>query len=277
MAQASPQPPPNTSLIYRFVCRVGAPISLALWTSMRVEGQENLPRSGSYILASNHPDNLDTYCIGMNVQRTVHFLARPSGMQSRWLGRFWKQMAAVSADREGLAEAIALLKVGEVVGVYPDGVITSRLVQAKAGVGALAVRSGAPVVPVAVWGTEYVRLWPWHGLRRQRVVVRFGAPRIYTRAEVHAIGLQGVYDMIMREVAALLPAGYRGVYAEAAPCQDTEQVGPAAVLPRRIERARRARQRARRTEECPPGIADTRADPFSQTGQAGEGTRGRAS
>jgi len=191
---------------------IGVPIVLAIWTDLRVEGLENLPAGGGYILAANHPDNLDTYCIGLRIRHTVHFLARPDGLRSRWLGTFWRLMAAIPADRDGLAEAVALVRAGDVVGVYPDGVITSRLLQARAGVGALAARTGAPVVPVAIWGTERVRLWPLHGGKRQRVVVRYGRPLTFTRADARALGLQGIADTIMRAVAAMLPPEYRGYY-----------------------------------------------------------------
>jgi 1-acyl-sn-glycerol-3-phosphate acyltransferase len=136
-------------------------------------------------------------------------------MRSRVLGRYWRAMAAISADREGLAQAMALLKAGEVVGIFPDGVITPRMLQAKAGVAALAVRAGVPVLPVAVWGTERVRIWPLPKGRRRTVHLRFGWPRTVSRADVRGGGLQQLADSLMVDVAVMLPQRYRGYYAEA--------------------------------------------------------------
>src|SRR5579883_2482210 len=159
----------HPSWLYRLMIGAVVPAMLRIWARLRIDGGERLPPSGPYIVVANHVDNNDSYAIGLAVPRTLHFLARPAGMESRWLGRFWRLMAAIPADREGLRQALALLKAGEVVGVYPDGVISPRLLQAKAGVGALAARAGVPVVPVAVWGTERLRLWPWPGWRRRPV------------------------------------------------------------------------------------------------------------
>lgn len=230
--------------------RLGVPLALWVWTGLQVEGIEHLPSEGGYILVSNHVDNLDTYAIGMRVPGTIHFLARPSGMESRWLGRYWRLMAAIPADRDGLAEAMTLLKAGEIVGVYPDGIITPQLVQAKAGVAALAVRSGMPVVPVAVWGTERVRLWPLHR-RRPRICVRIGPASTFDRAAVRGCGLQAVADSIMASVAALLPPGYRGYYADA-PGDGCPFPGTAAAAP--------PRERRRRDHQRPPPGAESEED-----------------
>ena len=218
MSGALDGPPPQygPTWLYRVMLRAVIPTIVWGWGDVHVEGREHIPTSGPFIIVSNHVDNNDSYVIGRFIHRTIHFLARPGGMDARVLGRFWRMMAAIPADREGLALALAMLKAGEVVGIYPDGVITPRLVQAKAGVAALAVRAGVPVLPVALWGTEAVQLWPLHGRRRQRVELRYGPPRTLDRAAVRGRGLQKLADEIMTDVALLLPPGYRGYYAAAA-------------------------------------------------------------
>ncbi|GEM_PF-220906 len=222
------------SWLYRLMLGGVVPVMLHAWAHLCIEGAENLPASGPFIIVANHVDNNDSYAIGVRVHRTLHFLARPAGMQSRWLGRFWRLMAAIPADREGLNLALTMLKAGEVIGVYPDGVITPHLLRAKAGVGALAARAGVPVVPVAVWGTERLRLWPWPRGRRRPVCIHFGAPRCFGRADVRRLGLQGIADEVMTDVAALLPPAYRGYYAAALEAR-------AAGLPVVPERGRRSR------------------------------------
>ncbi len=224
----------HPSWLYRLMIGAVVPAMLRIWARLRIDGGERLPPSGPYIVVANHVDNNDSYAIGLAVPRTLHFLARPAGMESRWLGRFWRLMAAIPADREGLRQALALLKAGEVVGVYPDGVISPRLLQAKAGVGALAARAGVPVVPVAVWGTERLRLWPWPGWRRRPVCVCIGAPRCFSRADVRRLGLQGIADEVMTDVAALLPPAYRGYYA----CAVDARAAGQPPLPERVRRSR---------------------------------------
>jgi 1-acyl-sn-glycerol-3-phosphate acyltransferase len=200
---------------YRLVHRVLIPLAVALWVRLRVDGRGHIPRCGPLIVVSNHVDNNDSAAICRYLPGTIHFLARPAGMRSRFLGRFWRAMEALPADRDGLVQALALLKEGDSIGVYPDGVITPRLLRAKAGAALLAVRSGAPVLPVAVWGTEKIRVWPFPHGRRVEVHVRYGRPRMLRRADVRGRGLQKLADSIMEDVAAMLPPAYRGYYAGA--------------------------------------------------------------
>jgi 1-acyl-sn-glycerol-3-phosphate acyltransferase len=204
------------TLLYRLMEYFTVPLIMRTWVRMEVQGLEHIPRAGPLIVVSNHVDNNDTYVIGRYLPGVVHYLARPGGMESRVLGRFWHAMAAIPADREGLRQALAYLKMGDMVGVYPDGVITPALLRAKAGVAALAVRAGVPVLPVAVWGTERVRIFPLPKGRRRTVYVRFGTPRRVDRREVRGKGLQQIADELMADVAVMLPPEYRGYYAGAA-------------------------------------------------------------
>jgi len=217
MSESDPSEPRRykPTLLYRFLEYVFVPAVMATWVRADVQGRENIPASGPFIVVSNHVDNNDSYVLGRYMHGVVHYLARPGGMDARWLGRFWKAMAAIPADREGLAQALTLLKQGEAVGIYADGVITPALIQAKAGVAALAVRAGVPVIPAAVWGTERVRIFPLPNGRRRTVHVRFGPPRTLSRKDVRGIGLQGMADSLMTDVAAMLPPQYRGYYAAA--------------------------------------------------------------
>ncbi|HEY7295716.1 MAG TPA: lysophospholipid acyltransferase family protein [Dehalococcoidia bacterium] len=251
----APDPAPyRPSWLYRLMLGAVVPAMWHVWADLRIEGLAHLPASGPFIIVANHVDNNDSYAIALRVQRTLHFLARPAGMESRWLGRFWRLMAAIPADREGLSLALSMLRAGEVVAVYPDGVITPQLLQAKAGVGALAARAGVPVVPVAVWGTERLRLWPWPRGGRRPVHVCYGLPRSFSRGEVRILGLQGIADEVMTDVATLLPPAYRGYYAAAVEVR-------AAGLPALSARTRRSRNHtARATDNGRTGVTSAESD-----------------
>lgn len=213
------------TLLYRLMEYFTVPLILRTWVRMDVQGRENIPGTGPCIVVSNHVDNNDTYVIGRYLPGVVHYLARPTGMRSRFLGRFWRAMAAMPADRDGLSQALAYLKLGDMVGVFPDGVITPAMLQAKAGVAALAVRAGVPVLPVAVWGTERVRIFPLPRGRRRSIQLRFGTPRTVNRRDVRGRGLQEIADEFMIDVAAMLPPHYRGYYAAAVAGESMHQTG----------------------------------------------------
>ncbi len=218
------------TLLYRLMEYFTVPIILRTWVRMDVEGLDHIPRSGPFIVVSNHVDNNDTYVIGRYLPGVIHYLARPAGIHSRFLGRFWHAMAAIPADREGLSQALLFLKMGDMVGVFPDGVITREMLQAKAGVAALAVRAGVPVVPAAVWGTERVRIFPLPRGRRRTIHLRFGAPRSVNRRDVRGRGLQEIADELMIDVATMLPPQYRGYYAAGVAGCDVDRaadIGPA--------------------------------------------------
>jgi 1-acyl-sn-glycerol-3-phosphate acyltransferase len=196
------------TVLYRLLHYVVVPVFLRLWARLRVEGRGHLPRDGPFILVSNHLDNWDTYLVGLFVRdRVINFLARPDGLRSPVLGWYWRQLGGIPADREGVALALRILKAGGAVGIFPEGVIAPALVRPLPGSAVLALRSGAPVVPAAVWGSE--RLHPWSILWPPRVVVRYGPPRRLQRGGRDA---EAVMDDLMREIAAMLPPRYRGVY-----------------------------------------------------------------
>lgn len=197
----------NGSPVYSFCFGTVVPLLMSLYADLHVSGSEYIPRGGPLIVVSNHVDNLDTYIIGSQIPRLLHFLARTNGMHSRWLGRYWRWMAALPADGDGFKKAITLLREGQAIGVFPEGVIAPSLVRAKPGVAVLALRSGAPVLPCAVWGTERIRVGD--ALRRPPVHLRFGPPRTLKRRSGRS---QELTDLLMRDVAALLPARYRGYY-----------------------------------------------------------------
>ncbi|MGI8550930.1 MAG: lysophospholipid acyltransferase family protein [Dehalococcoidia bacterium] len=200
---------PNGTPLYNVMLHSLVPVFLSLSTDLHVNGHQHVPRSGPLIIISNHVDNLDTYVIGAQVPRLIHFFARSDGVHSRWLGLYWRLMAAVPADREGFNIALSLLRREHAIGVFSEGTISPSLVRAKAGVALLALRSGAPVLPCAVWGTERLLRGPGDALRRQPVHLRFGRPRTLKRGSGRA---QDLADSLMGDVAAMLPPRYRGYY-----------------------------------------------------------------
>jgi 1-acyl-sn-glycerol-3-phosphate acyltransferase len=168
-------------------------VKLLLWAVFRlgfgleVSGQEQVPAHSGVILASNHASFLDPPVVGAACPRRVHFLARADLYRHRWLGAFLRSIGAVplrrgEADREAIQQALAWLRQGEVIAVFPEGSrqISGRLGSARRGVGFLAQTARVPVVPVLLAGT-YDALPPRaRRLRRAKIRVAFGRPIPYT-------------------------------------------------------------------------------------------------
>lgn len=192
----------QTSLVLPLLCR--------FLMSLQVIGRENVPRTGPAILMANHLDNWDPYLCNLSLRfRAVHHFARADGMASRALGTYWRLLGALPANRAGLQAAFKILECGGCVGIYPEGRIAPALTRAGHGAALLALRSGAPVIPVALWGSEQVR--PYSLVNRPNVTIQYGPARVVTGGSAQ---VEAVTDELMREIAVMLPPGYRGFYAE---------------------------------------------------------------
>jgi 1-acyl-sn-glycerol-3-phosphate acyltransferase len=116
-----------------------------------------------------------------------------------------------------LRKAQEALKEGLALGMFPEGTRGGDrgLRAGEPGSALLALRTGAPVQPMAIWGTEHVKL-PRDLLRRTRAHIRFGKPFVLERpaGRISREDVAAGTERIMREIAALLPEKYRGIYRE---------------------------------------------------------------
>ena len=190
----------------------------------RVSGLEHVPPTGPYILVSNHTSNLDPpfigSAIGLHTRRPIHFMAKQEtsrwplvGWLARGSGVFFVRRG--EGDRGAQRIAMAHLAAGRPIGIFPEGTRARDgiLREPKAGVALLAIRSGAPLLPVAVSGSGGIfpgrSRWP----HRTRVDITIGDQfRLPHRPEGHLDReeLAEETERIMREIAALLPKWQRG-------------------------------------------------------------------
>src|SRR5207245_10468560 len=115
----------------------------------------------------------------------------------------WRRVGAFPADAWGMRHALGLLAEGGVVALFAQGMISTHLDTACGAVGLLALRSRAPVVPVAISGTEMVHVRCLF-TTRARVCVRFGAPLTFTRGGRGAPRSLAVAGDILRHIGVLL-------------------------------------------------------------------------
>jgi 1-acyl-sn-glycerol-3-phosphate acyltransferase len=206
--------------------------SLRCLTRVRIDGAvEEIPRQGPLIIAANHISNADGVLLGgfltPALGRRIHWLGKREMTEWPVLGAAVRAIAVQPVDRSGtdveafrLAERI--LDDGHILVVFPEGTRspTGILAEAKDGLALLAMRSGAPILPIGFSGTD--RLWPKGTYPRpgghisMRVGTAFRVADIVPAGTDRKTAKRLATEGIMARIAALLPVGRRGAYAEAA-------------------------------------------------------------
>jgi len=182
---------------------------------IRLRGFDNVPKSGAFIIASNHLSWTDIPLIPMHLRRKVVYMAKEEYFHSRltWLVRFLGSFPVKrgEGDRQALRTAEAQLKKGNILGIFPEGTRsrTNTMAKAHAGMGMIALRTGVPVVPVAIWGSE-------NALKKlgSRVTISYGKPIILKPKgkKITREDIDEATDTVMRKIAEMMPPEYRGVY-----------------------------------------------------------------
>ena len=207
------------------VLRLLIRILLNLIARFEIRGKENVPLTGGIVIASNHIGILDIIMVYFAMDRTDLFIPVAEKWEKigwiRWLG---KQLNFLFVDRynpdlKALRKMITLMEEGKCLVIAPEGTRSrvGSLIEGKPGVAYLAARSGFPVIPVAITGTEdEVILNNVKRFRKSNITLTGAKPFIIPPLPKtnRDDALQKYTDEIMCQIAALLPEKYRGVYAE---------------------------------------------------------------
>ena len=201
---------------------------LAIVTNRDVKGAENVPKSGAFILTSNHFSLGDPPILTGTFPRRVAWMAKKELFDIPIFGKLYSMGGFIPVRRfEGDLHALRLsqqaLRRGLVLGMFPEGTRSGgRLGRGEPGSAIIAIRAGAPILPVAIWGTEHVKL-PRDLFRRTNVNIRYGKPfRLPRSKKMTKEQVAAGTDEIMRQIAELLPAQYRGEYTSS---REQERVG----------------------------------------------------
>jgi 1-acyl-sn-glycerol-3-phosphate acyltransferase len=189
----------------------------------QVQGVEHVPRTGAFILVANHCSNLDPpilgWATGHKVGRVIHFMAKME--MRRWpLAGWLAQNSGVifvrrgEADRAAQKAALDALADGRPIALFPEGTRSrdGHLKEGRGGAAFLAMRSGAPVLPVGIAGTH--RIFPGRSRfpHASRVVIRIGAPVTLPRVSDGRLdrdALAAGTERIMAAIEAMLPEDQR--------------------------------------------------------------------
>jgi len=154
-----------------------------LFFHFRTFGRRNIPTRGGFLLACNHVSYLDPIVFGCACPRFLSFMARDTLFKGRYFGWLLMRVRAFplrrnAADFGAMKEALRRLRQGEGLLLFPEGTRTvgGKLGRGQAGVGFLARKSGVPVVPAFVRGTDIALSKTDKKLRRASITVWFGEP-----------------------------------------------------------------------------------------------------
>lgn len=213
-------------LAYRMLQRLGEPAMHALW-SVRVEGREHIPEDGPAILASNHLAVFDSVFLPAVIDRRIVFVGKKEywdDPKTRWIMEITGQIPVDRSGGEGAQRALdaaaSVLERGELFGIYPEGTRSpdGRLYKGHTGVARLTLRTGAPVIPVAMIGTREINP-PGEVVLRPflPLTIRIGRPMRFGHepdGPADPRRLRQITDEIMYEIRELSGQEYVDRYAK---------------------------------------------------------------
>ena len=193
----------------------------------KVKGLRHVPGSGPVIIASNHLSFSDSIFMPLVVPRKVTFLAKSEYFTSPGPKGLLKKLTFIAlgqvpVDRSGgrrseaaLITGLKVLAEGKCLGIYPEGTRSpdGRLYKGRTGIARLAIESGAPIIPVAMFNTEKIQPTGTVVPKVMRVEMIFGEPMYFEGDSTDLLHLRDVTDKIMSTIQSLSGQEYVDTYA----------------------------------------------------------------
>lgn len=209
-------------LAFRKLLRFLLRILVRIATRTELTGLENFPRQGPALMVLNHLGDADGILGFALAPAPFETVAKAElydfpvlGKVLEWYGVIWIHRGR--ADRPALRAILAGLKEGKVVGIAPEGreSLSGSLEEGTHGAAYLAMKSGAPLIPVAFTGTENWRVFGnLRRLRRTSITIKIGKAFFLEQYPDRRLTMQLGTQQIMENIARLLPAEYRGLYSD---------------------------------------------------------------
>lgn len=207
-------------MVYPIIKRILFPI--IGWWIKKINGINNIPKEGPFIVAANHASYMDHlmigYCVVPRLNKKLHFLAKKEHFDNI-IKRAWHTYGgAIPVDREkggkkALRAALKALKQGKTIAVHPEGTrsLTGKLQKAKTGVARLALITKVPVLPIGLIGTFEILPKGKYIPKFKKAVMNIGKPMYfqeYYNRKINKRILREVTNKIMREIARLSKQKY---------------------------------------------------------------------
>jgi len=213
-------------MAYTFLKSFLTPILMLLFRP-KVTGLRHVPNLGPVIIASNHLSFSDSIFMPLVVPRKVTFMAKSEYFTSPGFKGFIKKitfqaLGQVPVDRAGgrrseaaIRTGLKLLEAGQCIGIYPEGTRSpdGRLYKGRIGIARMAIDSGAPVVPVAMFNTAEIQPTGQVVPKVRRVEMVFGEPMYFTGDSSDLTNLRQVTDEIMQGIQKISGQVYVDMYA----------------------------------------------------------------
>ncbi len=204
------------NLLYYILRRLGIYIVAPIYFHFKADGTQYIPKKGGFILASNHRSHLDPVMLGFGSPRMLSFMARDNLFKIPGFSRFIQSLNANpikrgSADLGALRMGLRLLFEGRGLVVFPEGTRskTGELGPGKPGISMMALRSGVPVIPAWIEGSQLAMPKESKKIKSAPISVRFGPPVNMDDLLAEPLSRQ-VYDQtlsrIMQAIKSLKPS-----------------------------------------------------------------------
>lgn len=149
---------------------------------LNIEGIENIPHEGPFILAGNHKSLLDIPLVAMASNKDIRFIAKEELFENKLAGNTLKKLGAIpikrnQADFKAIRTSIDILKNGNILGIFPEGTRhkEEELGQFKAGASMLALKGNCPIIPFGISGEYKIG---------KKITIRFGKAITITKADM---------------------------------------------------------------------------------------------
>ena len=204
------------------IAKIILPPIFNIWIT-EINGLENIPKNGPFIIAANHESYMDhliivkTFVVHLN--KKIHFLAKKEHFNNRLKSLWHRWAGAIPLDRdargtETLKWAIEALKHGKIIGIHPEGTrsLTGKLQKGKTGAVRLALAAKVPIIPIGLIGTFEILPKGKYIPKLKRATMNIGKPLYldkYYNKKITKRLLRGITDDIMKEIAKLCNQEYK--------------------------------------------------------------------
>lgn len=211
-----------------WLIRIGRPLArlvLSFVADLTLTGVEHLPPTGAVILASNHAAMIDPLLLNAFLPRYPYFMSKQELFRHPLAAWLLRLAGAFPVDRGGgdtwaMRQAGRVLEAGQVLGIFPEGTRGERrgvLSKGKTGAVRLAIEQGAPILPVALLGTDVLLDTYRNPLRPPSVSIHIGEPIWVSEMIEHSPPryeeIQALTALLMTRIAEMMPPEKRGEYA----------------------------------------------------------------